>query len=364
MSASASALGIGLGLGRQSAGRLWVRPGAVLDADFAGGRFAHAGRNHPTKSAFLAAVGGVEAAGIIAIGPYDVPGAPERVTNGDFSTGTAGWTAFNGASLSVAAGILTLRGTGSDTPGFQQALSLTKGQAYRFRGKLRMSNGQQPALHVTRNPANLSSAATIHSDTLTTLHEVTSTFSAEEATIYVGGRQTAAASVLSSEFDDLSVREVLPFAGFAQGGFAAIVAGTMPAGASGTKVILEASDGAWNYTSLTSHNCVRLVWDASRRLRLIVRARNTEQANLDLGVVDISTPFEVLFSAKPSEFRAALRSGPVVQHASGDLPGIARLYLNRQNEPGSTFDGTLRRVSLYGSAWSETQFFTHQAGTP
>lgn len=361
-----AALAIGLGISWPRFGAAWSRPNAVFDADFEGERFVYRGHNYATKAEFLAAIGGEEISGATSIGPYAIPGAPEKVTNGDFSDGTTGWSGFNSGTISVIDGVCRLAGNSGNIPGFSQALALAKGHAYRFRAKQRKLGlgGGFPTAAVTVAPtASLGGTNALHipSGDVVAFVEPQSTFSASADTIFVGGRHVANPSVGSSEYDGFSVVEVLPFAGFEQRGMAAIVAGVMPATASGDKVILQASCGGLDNTTPHERNRLRLVWDSSKNLRLIVTAANTDVANLNLGVIDESTPFEVIFSAAANEFWAALPGGPAVGDLVGDLPGFAKLYLGRQNALGSTFDGTINRVTLFPHAWSEAEFYERMA---
>lgn len=474
--AGAAAIGLGIGLSWGPLTRPWARRGAVLDADFGSVRFALGDTLFPTLDEFLAAVSGTEADGAVTIGPRALPGAPEMVSNGDFSgttqllshdgaagvigtlanngdgtftisanstgrfyfplasmvdgrayqvfietvsalTGAAavdlcdvatsgitangpyigapvakshydstyhfadiatgpgqsltitapkllyveGWAAASGGSIATSGGVLTLTGNGGNIPRFQQALALRKGHAYQFRGKQRAIS-QNPSWTISSHPALFDPTACHLPDNLTALHEVASTFSADADTMNVGGRFVASPSSGTAEFDDASVKEVLPFTGFNQAGFAAIVSGTTPATPSGSKTIFEASCGGLD-TGFVGHerNRVRLEWDASSHLRLLVTNIGTDVADLDLGIVAPLTPFRALFSVKTNDFRASLLGGPVAADTSGDLPGLAKLYLKRQNAPGSTFDGTLGRLTLFPTPWSEAEFYEQQA---
>ena len=360
-----AALGLGIGLAWPRFGTVWSRPGAVLDADFESGRFVTAGRNYDGLAEWLAALGGTEAAGAIAIGPYAIPGAPEHVVNGDFVDGTTGWTGHRGGTISVVDGVCVLEGNGGNVPGFAQAMTLQKGHAYQFRGRQRRSTIDVTPSWTIASASELGGVSGCHLPSSgTVMNTVESTFSADANTMYVGGRTVLNPSTGTSEYDDASIREVLPFDGFVQEGFAAIIAGTTPAAASGEKVVFEASCGGIDNVLPHERNRVRLHWDAAGHLRFVVTARNEQQCDLDLGAVDPSSPFEVLFSVRRTgQFLAALRGGPVQSKAdgAGNLPGIARIYLKRQNATGSTFDGTIERLTLFPSAWSDAEFYEQQA---
>jgi hypothetical protein len=272
-----------------------------------------------------------------------------------------GWAAASGGSIAVSGGVLTLTGNAGNIPRFQQALALQKGHAYQFRGQQRTIS-QNPSWTVSSHPALFDPTAFHLPDNLPSLHVVESTFSADAAAMYVGGRFVANPADGTAEFDGASVKEVLPFAGFNQEGFAAIASGTTPSVAEGSKTVFEASCGGLD-TGFIGHerNRVRLEWDVSTHLRLIVTNAGTEVASLDLGSVAPLTAFRVLFSVKANDFRAAQLGGPVLADTSGDLPGVAMLYLKRQNAPGATFDGTLDRLTLYPAPWSEAEFYEQQA---
>jgi hypothetical protein len=353
---TALALGLGLGLTAQK-GVGWRESGSAFDADFENSRFHFGGANYTSVGSFLAAIGGTEAAGAIAIGPYAIPDAPEHVVNGDFADGTTGWAGHRGGTISVVGGVCVLEGNGGNIPGFAQAVTLQKGHAYQFRGRQRRSTTDVTPSWTVASASDLGGVSGCHLPSSgTVMNTVESTFSADAATMYVGGRTVLNPSTGTSEYDDATIREVLPFDGFVQEGFAAIIAGTTPATASGEKVVFEASCGGIDNVSPHERNRVRLHWDAAGHLHLVVTAKNAEVANLDLGEVAPETAFKVLLSVASNAFRASLDGGPVLSDTAGDLPGIARLYLKRQNAAGSVFDGTLSRVTVFPEAWSAQEF--------
>lgn len=361
-------MSIAISPGRQPVGARWVVPGALLDLDFAGGRYYFDGRHYPDEDALLDVVGGVRADGVVTIGPYDIPGAPERVTNGDFSDGMTGWTTFGGGLISVdEAGHCQIVGNNGNVPGFVQPLALDKGHAYRVSvwvsdgfpgpGDHSVGIGTHPTLF---GAVGLSIAGRVGGG-----HAIdetrTSTFSAAADTMYLGGRDISNPATGTTWYDDFSVTEVLPCAGFRQRGFAAIVAGTTPASAGSGKVVFQADDGGvdWPYPTQTEYNRVRLWWDASEHLRLVVTETDqngvVEQASLDLGEVPPETAFEVVFSAETDRYRAALRGGPVMSAASGDLPGIAQLRIGR-GASGGEWDGGIDRLSLLPGSLTQPEF--------
>lgn len=352
----------------EPSGAAWAVPGALLDLDFTGGRFYFGGRHYADEGALLDAAGGVRADGVVTIGPYDIPGAPQRVSNGDFADGMTGWSSFGGGLISVDVdGHCRIVGNNGNVPGFVQPLALDRGHAYRVSvwvsdgfpgpGDHSVGIGTHPTLFGAVGLSIAGSVGGGHAIAETR----TSTFSAAADTMYLGGRDISNPATGTTWYDDFSVTEVLPCAGFMQGGFAAIVEGTTPASAGAGKVVFQADDGGvdWPYPTQTEYNRVRLWWDASQHLRLVVTETDqngvAEQANLDLGEVAPETAFEVVFSAETGRYRAALRGGPVVSAESGDLPGIAQLRIGR-GASGGLWDGEIGRVSLLPGALRQPEF--------
>ncbi|UKJ74471.1 hypothetical protein [Azospirillum brasilense] len=62
-----------------------------------------------------------------------ITGSGELITNGDFAGGTAGWTAVNGASLSVISGRLRCMSSGTANAGAYQVLPTVAGRTYLLR---------------------------------------------------------------------------------------------------------------------------------------------------------------------------------------------------------------------------------------
>ena len=489
-------LGLGLDPGSSRAGPNWAAPAALLDVDFAAARFFFKDRHFASEAAWLSAIGGTKSGSKRTIGPYDIPGAPEAVTNGSFSGGTqvdlvpvnptgsvlagsrvvnadgsltlgpgtnlrfyypyasltngrvyqfsvevlalsggvasmdltdiavlprsiisevgvfkayqgratydasncwldietfagvtltlkaapalhaedgsvAGWTATTqGGSPSMPLvsasgfGAGKLVGNGANIPAMAQAIPVLKGHAYRLRQRRQSTDPTmiRPTLLVPGG-----GGANIYLATGgITYAEQTGCFSAPIDNAYLQLAIMENASGSTSYSDDLSVKEVLPCAGFAQGGLSGIIKGTTPATASGSKIIFQADSGSTTYPHPTPNEVdyVRLVWDASKHLRLIVvftSNSTVEQANLDLGVVDVSTPFEVCFSVADNAFRAALRGGPIIADTSGNMPGLAVLRIGCGATTSNDWDGAISRVALFPFARSEPGFAAFSA---
>lgn len=351
----------------------WVVPGALIDIDFAAARYYYAGRHFESEEALLAAAGGVRADAVITIGPYDMPGAPERVTNGDFSSGLDGWSSFGGGIVSIDEdGHCRIEGNGGNVPGFVRPVALDKGHAYRLEVWVR-DGYPGPGDHsvgVGTHPSLFGAlSATIGGQVGggRTVGEVRSTtFSAAAETMFVGGRDISNPALGTTSYDDFSIREVLPCAGFAPGGFTLLVSGTTPAEPGAGKVVFQADDGAvdWPYPTPVEYNRVRLVWGSDGHLRFVVTETDqngaAEQANLDLGVIAPLSAFEMVASVAQGAFRAALLGGPVLEAVGGDLPGIAVLRIGR-GATGNLWDGAVGRVCLLPGPMSEAAFHAFSA---
>jgi len=133
---------------------------------------------------------------------------PELVVNGDFSSGTTGWTSgttYSG-TLSAASGLLTI--TTNSANGFGSALqsvSLTVGKTYRLTGTRRASSGGNPAVGFG-NSLGAIQTVLISGSASTTTNEFTASF------VYTGNiltlfNQTSTNGAVS-EFDNISVREL------------------------------------------------------------------------------------------------------------------------------------------------------------
>lgn len=364
MGTAAIAIGPRLGLASMGSGRGWSRSGSILDADFAAGRFAFRGRNYADRHAFLAAIGGSEASGAISIGPYIAPGAPELISNGSFASGTVGWTTTQAglgpATNAVVAGELVVSSNGANSPFAGQGVAVAPGRAYQARGSVRGAGaGFGPNLWITPNANGTGFMGSVgHINATTDLVETVCTFATVGAatTMYVGARAIFNPASGSFGLDNYSCRECVPFAGFVPMALSGVVEATTPAAASGTKILWQTDDGAIDFTSgaPTERNYIRLCWDAGKHLHLLVSAQavtgsTTTQADLDLGLVEVSTSFRVAFSAAPNAFIAARDGQPALSDASGAFPGAAQMRIGRGQATSNNWDGTISRVTLFAA---------------
>lgn len=361
-------LGLGISL-VSSRPPSWSYPSAIVDADFAGGRFLFAGRNLADKPAFLAAISGIEAGGAISIGPYIAPDATELLTNGDFSGGDTGWaatqTAGGPATGTVAAGEYTLTGNGADSPAMVQAITVATGHAYRGRGKIKRgaSGALSPVVRFSSisnlGATNFSSGPNVGATSyVEQVMQMTPPGSA--TTMYFGMRIIANPANGTGVADEFSVQECIPFAGFVPAAMSGVIEATTPSAVDGNQVLWQTDDNAINNGAAIERNYIRLVWDASSHLRLVgtcqaTAGSTTEQFNLDLGVVAASTAFRVAFSCAPNSFIASLGGHPALSDTSGIFPGAAVMRLGRSQTGSNNWNGTIERVTLFDAASTTEQ---------
>lgn len=360
----ATAIGASIGVRTGGPGSPWPASGAILDADFTRGRFSFAGRSFASKSAFFAAVGGSEASGAVTIGPYVAPDGPELITNGSFGAGTAGWTTTqvgNGpATGAVVGGEYVVTGNAANTPFAGQAVAVAVGRAYLARGKIRGAGaGFGANFWITPNTNGAGFTGSNGAiNTTTGLVEAVCSFATIGAatTMHIGARSIFNPANGSFAMDDYSCKECTPFAGFVPMAISGVIEATTPAAASGNKVLWQTDDGAVDFSAGTSteRNYVRLYWDASRHLHLLVVTQATigsatTQADLDLGVIAVSTPFRVAFSAAPDSFIAACDGQPALSDLSGTFPGAAKLRIGRGQTTNNNWGGAIARVTLFAA---------------
>jgi|GEM_PF-2398416 len=346
---------LGLGLAARGA----VGRGAWIEADFVADRYRLAGRSHADAAAFRAAVGGtVAASGHLVIGPYVASDAPELLADGDFAAGTtADWT-NSGSSLAIEAGTLRVTGGGGNGSGAYRTIAplIEDGRAYCLTAKA----WRGTAASVTVGFGAGAGGTDAHGQTA----NLTAT-SAQSLALYCGAFRALTASIAVRNFsnpssgtyfvDRLSLREALPFAGFRPGAISAVIEGTTPASGGSGGVLFQADDNAEFNGNWLERNYVRLVWDGSGHLRLVVShgggGTAVEQVNLDLGQVAAGAAFRVGFSARAGAYRAMLLGEEVKSASAGKLPGLAALRLGRGRSAATgLWTGEIGRVAIYREA--------------
>lgn len=327
--------------GLDAATRLGFPTAPDLYADFAGGDFRFKRVRHGEQTGWQSDSGGAGTGWSLTFGPVVTGG--EQLTNGGFDADVAGWGAAGAwpASLSWQAGKLRNSYAGSGQTRFHTMVATTPGRAYRLRGVLHATTST--SCQVGSSPAGGGVyGANIAGLTKPATGEV---LFATDATSWPVGTLSNPSAAGQDDWDDFSVREVMPFAGWSTEGFSIFVRAVTPASAAGTQVLFQADAGG------SERDRVRLAWGADEHLRLIVTRNNTDQANLDLGVVATSSVFEVRCSMATDEITGSLNGAPAKLDAAAALPGIGVVRLGR-SFTGDTWTGEVKAFGLWFGARS------------
>ena len=127
---------------------------------------------------------------------------PELVTNGDFSSGTTGWSAVSGGSISVSGGVATFSSSPTLQQTAEQVITTVANRWYQFTvDVISLSAGSQSFSVGTSSGGNQ-----LFSSFLSTLGKRTGYFLATSTTTYVGWFCGAASR--SANIDNISVREL------------------------------------------------------------------------------------------------------------------------------------------------------------
>lgn len=337
------------GMPVKGVGVAWYDPEAILDADFANGRFRWDGSTYADETTFLTAIGGSKASAQRTIGPYVAPSATELIVNGTLATDLTGWTSIlNGTSTATivsAAARLTSDGTtgnGAGGAGITQGFTTVLDRAYgALFDAVTGTTGFRVGGTTDTGVGGAGGSKSVGS--------YAESFSADATTSYLYAFRSG---VGNGGADNISVKEWLPFKNFVQGGFTARIRGVTPASASGTKVAF--SLGQFGVTTDIDH--VDLLYNASGELHVTVRYGGSTVADLNLGAVAVSTAFDVLLSAKADAFYAQLNSVlPILSDTAGGLSGFAGLYVAKSQQ-GNNWDGGDPRVQLWSGGGAD-QFY-------
>jgi hypothetical protein len=137
----------------------------------------------------------------------NITGSAELVTNGDFSSGTTGWTATN-STISVVSGELEVISTGASGPGAYQDIPTVIGQTYLVRCVARRGTSTISVVLAAAS-AGQPNVFAEHSGTANAplMLQFTATASSSRILIYAGGTPAAGQTLY---FDAVSCRLALP----------------------------------------------------------------------------------------------------------------------------------------------------------
>lgn len=318
---------------------------ALFHADYANDLFWLAGSTYADETAHNVAWGATKTGLVRQTAAPLVTGA-ELVANGTFDSDVSGWGIVNGATITWVAGRAMITGNGGNTPGLSRSIAPATGRAYRASATgERVYGSPSVGFHIGPN-ANLGgSVLVVGVSTADGPVDVSGYFGAGGA--YVGARLNAIAANGTGYVDNLSVREVVPFAGWAEqatAGVTVVVAGTTPAAASGDKVVYQADDGG-------TRNRLRIVWGADKALRAISTVNAVDVCTVTLGTVEVSTAFRLAVSLAANVFRAALGGGAAGSVTGQATPGLCYMRIGR-SYTGETWDGGIDTVTVWPAVQS------------
>ena len=129
----------------------------------------------------------------------------ELVTNGDFSNGTTGWSAYNSASLSVNNGMLRVTNTAAAYGGCYQAVTTTVGKWYKF--SVAFQKQTATTVYFSLRQTSSDASHTIQIPSTDTSGVINFYWYSTYATAYVNVQVNNANGVYA-DFDNISVREL------------------------------------------------------------------------------------------------------------------------------------------------------------
>lgn len=362
----------GNGLGLRSSSNLQATTGPWLDADFIAGKYGFAGRSFSDQAQFRSAVGGTIApTGHLFLGPYIAPEASELLPDGAFAAGNiSDWTGV-GSAIALASGALRVTGAGGSGSGAYRTIASlidTAGRAYQLAGQVWRGTASSVTLGFGAGgggTANYAQTANLANT------------APEAVSLYCGGFSPGTASIAVRHqvnpssgtyfVDNLSLKEALPYRGFRPGHLCGIIEATTPASGGTGGIVFQADDNAEFNANWFERNFIRIIWDASQHLRLIVSyvgsGTQVEQANIDLGALPAATSFALAISARDGEYRAALIGRSAQKVLAGTFPGLATPRFGRgRSSVTGLWTGSIGRIRLYPYALSEEAFAAFSSG--
>jgi hypothetical protein len=341
------AMGRGMGhLGALGSVSAPAYAGSLLDANYVTNSYWYNGTRYADETSLNTAISATKSGITRTLAPKVLGAGTELVTNGNFDTDITGWSTGGSGDTTI-----------SWVSGKMQMVRGSNASAgTALQGVLVGGSGRGLRLQVTPSGNAVTGQATNNGGAAAL--SATALGSTTQQTKYLGSGNAAPAGQINLAFwptntsstasiDGVSLKEVGPLAEHSNSAFAAIIKGTTPATASGNKVAFQADCDNEN-------DRFRVVWDNTKHLRLITTCNGTEQANIDLGVVDVLTPFIVYCSATTNSVRASLNGNGITVDTVARHPGLAYLRIGR-SFTGETWDGTIDRVSTFNRVLTDVE---------
>ena len=324
---------------------------ALLDEDFANSRYWYSGQNYASEIALNTALGATTTGITRTIGPYVF--GPNILTNWTFDSDVSGWAGTGTSNVSWSSnngGSLLLFVNGNSAPTAYQLLTVQANRAYTVSGQAWQDNGTGfPSLQASVNYNMQNAAGTSPTTASLTPVSTAGYFSAEGTAIYIGLHTSGNGASGNYRFDNITVKESVPFQGMVSGKVGVKISATAPATVGATMVLWQAGGN--------ERDRVRLELHTDFYLHYIVTWQNGADSlnpatDLDLGVLLPSTSFSVEAQAGIDTFSASLNGGTRIYAPVGQMPGLAQMWIGR-SFTGETWTGTIQRVSVFPKAYAQ-----------
>lgn len=305
------------------------------------------GQRYLSVAALMAAVGGTANGSGWTIGPYRDPLAPNIIPD----SGVAGWVTSAGA-------IADLAGELEFTP---TAVSLASahipvtdpegvaGKAYELTATLRKTAGTVGTAAGLSTQGNnsagaLSSTVTAATPTAVAVESGFSTVTANNR-FFIRAVATPSSGEKYVLGTGRAIRRVDPFRGWPAGAHSVLIKFT-----TGASLPVGNDQVIWQPCTNDERSRIRLLWRSDGHVRLVVRANVLDQADLDLGVFDVSTQGVIAYSVDQNGFFAASAGDAPVTDTGGVLYGASRIRIGYGTATANPFTGTVDEVQLFAGA--------------
>ena len=278
----------------------------------------------------------------VMMGP--VLGGTELITNGEFLIDTSGWTP-SGSTLSLASNQLRVTNTGAGFGLAFQSFTTVIGSSYTATLDFvaGTANGKF-GIGTTATGEEIGATATDSTSPKTLTFVATTTTTWIDIVLQNAGAGTFA------DFDNITVQELVPFAGYDQDEGAISVEFDIGTGVPGTfPTILFFSDGA--FTNFIYNFIVGS--DGAGRIKF--DDGSVTQAEIDAGTSNFGVSNKMASAWAVNDFSASLNGAAVVVDGSGTIPsGITELNIGSQLGSSEFMNGRIKSIVYYPKRLTNT----------
>ncbi|MEP6827932.1 MAG: hypothetical protein ABJA10_07640 [Aestuariivirga sp.] len=323
---------------------------ALLDADYTNNLYYWNGVTYATEALLNTAIN-ADKVGIARRIGVDGSGNPNPyifgsnlLLNGTFDTDITNWATDFALISWGATGALDLNGNNSAGPHAYQRPTVEANKAYAIVGQAWHTTGNGQVGFRTSTLNNLSSfAGTSPLSSASTQGVVlTCAFAAESTQMYIGC-YASGSNAGDYFYDNITVKECVPFSGMQSGQVGVKISATAPASTASTVVLWQAGGN--------ERGRIRLELRSDMHLHLIMTWRAgldslNPATDIDLGALTPSTPFTVEAQCGVDMASAVLNGGTRLYSTVTQCPGMAQMWIGR-SFTGETWTGTIERVSVF-----------------